>query len=88
MSKTAKARKERQRIRKEARRKRIKRDRIVTERYGTSAHYSCGRKVRYSTLANALDHARRYRILYAVPTCRPYPCPYCGGWHLTTKEQE
>lgn len=63
------------------------RDKRVTERYGRSAHYSCGRKARYPTKEAAIERAA-IGIAHGQRYLRAYPCPYCGGWHLTSKFEQ
>lgn len=70
--------------RKRLRRERLERDRIVTERYGESGHRQCGRKERYPTEEKALGQATLYQ-LFGAPALRAYRCPFCGGWHLTSR---
>ncbi len=38
----------------------------------------CTSKVRYRSLASAIDAAVRHALTW-------YRCPYCGGWHLTSR---
>ncbi len=38
---------------------------------------SCESKVRHSDEEAAARHARSLGVIYM-----PYPCPFCGGWHL------
>lgn len=64
------------------RRERLERDARVVAEHGPYAHWSCGRKLRYRSEPVALDHAARYRAL-GSPPLTAYPCPLCGGWHLT-----
>jgi len=44
---------------------------------------SCGKKHRYGTYETALVGSLR---LNSSPNARhqvePYPCPFCGGWHI------
>ena len=62
---------------------RRRRDAMVTARYGQSAHYSCGRKARYETQAEAMGRAA-VGVAHGQPFLRAYQCPYCGGWHLSS----
>lgn len=78
------AAKERRQIRKRKRKAKRKRDAEVTKKYGIQAHRACGRKIRYKDELTALARAER-SMLYGAPTLKVYRCPYCGGWHLTSK---
>lgn len=42
----------------------------------------CTRKRRYRTAADALDAAR---VLGLERQRKPYRCPICGHWHLTSQ---
>lgn len=78
----AKASKRRKAERKEQR----SRDNYMTGKYGERAHNMCGKKIRYSTEDEALSRAIR-STFYGKETLRVYRCPYCHGWHLTSKER-
>lgn len=70
--------------RRRARRMRA-RDSEVVARYGSRAHRSCGRKVRYATMGEAEYHALLATRHMSVDL-RSYHCPLCGGYHLTHTE--
>lgn len=63
---------------------RAERDAMVTAEHGEQGHWSCGRKMRYPTKSAALMRASKCQRRGA-PALRAYRCPYCGGWHLTSK---
>ncbi len=47
-------------------------------------HRACGRKRRYRSQGDALDAA----LFAGVERERAaYRCPYCGQWHLTTRDR-
>ena len=60
------------------------RDARVTAEYGDKAHVMCGRKLRYQSRGDAFDRASR-SVMHGSAPLRAYRCPYCGGWHLTSK---
>lgn len=73
------------RLRRVRRREMARRDAWVSREYGRAGHGSCGRKVRYETEEKAMRRAIMSMLRSeegAVVTA--YPCPYCGGWHLTS----
>ena len=72
------------RMRMELEAERSKRDSMVTREYGATAHYSCGRKMRYESYDDALHQALK-RLRKGAMQLRVYECPYCHGWHLTSK---
>ena len=72
------------RTRMEIETERERRDAVVTREYGASAHYSCGRKMRYESYDDALHQALK-RLGRGAVMLRVYECPYCHGWHLTKK---
>lgn len=78
-----KAAKAARRARKRSRAADRRRDREVTERHGRAGHGSCGRKNRYRTERDALATALR-AMRRGAPPLWVYPCPLCGGWHLTS----
>ena len=47
---------------------------------------ACTSKNRYSTRAEARE-AIAACADYGTKGLREYKCPYCGGWHLTHKDQ-
>ena len=63
---------------------RVERDAQVTAEYGEPGHSACGKKIRYKTKSEALVKAST-SAKYGAPALRVYRCPYCGGWHLTSK---
>lgn len=45
----------------------------------------CGKKKRYSSKSKAMTRALDC-LYHGDPTVlRAYKCPYCQGWHLTSK---
>ncbi len=55
-------------------------------------HYACTSKKVYASYERAA-HAARYvmrRHNNRKRGCRlsPYRCPFCAGWHLTSREDE
>lgn len=48
---------------------------------------ACASKNRYATDFDAQE-AARLCTEYGTKGLRSYKCPYCGGWHLTSKSQE
>ena len=86
MSSKRDAAKARRRMRKQARRSRVKRDMWVTAKYGESGHRQCGKKVRYPTKETALARASKY-VVQGAPALRTYKCPFCDGWHLTSRPE-
>lgn len=75
----------RARNRRSRRRKRENRRRKATvgRKYGFRGYWSCGRKNRYPTRADAESVAIRQTVRSGTRvTC--YRCELCGGWHLTS----
>ena len=63
------------------------RDDIVTSKYGQKAHDMCGRKMRYVSESEALRVALISLRKNDATMLRAYRCPYCNGWHLTSKDK-
>lgn len=76
--------KEQRRAKKRGERERKKRDKVVTSKYGMDAHSACGRKKRYETEMDAMARVNMSKLIAGV-SLRAYKCPYCDGWHLTSK---
>lgn len=64
-----------------------RREQKDAEREASRRQRTCERKKRYASRVDAEDaiaacaeHGRR--------GLRAYRCPYCGGWHLTSKPRE
>ena len=45
---------------------------------------SCGGKTEYKDQALAVDAARQLRE-WDGARLKPYKCPFCQGWHLTSR---
>lgn len=76
---------ERSKLINEQRRKEMaERDADVTSKYGDTGHRTCGRKIRYATKSEALVKASKC-MRHGAPALSAYRCPYCGGWHLTSR---
>lgn len=60
------------------------RDARVTAEYGDEAHKMCGCKLKYRSKGDALGRASKC-VEHGSTPLRAYRCPYCGGWHLTSK---
>lgn len=43
---------------------------------------SCFSKVRHWTREAAQSHANRLSCSQAESNIEPYPCKFCGGWHV------
>ena len=61
--------------------------RLAARYLGDPREYSmCLSKERYETKGAALAAANR-RLMYDAPQLRVYNCPFCRGWHLTSKPE-
>lgn len=72
--------------RRSMRREQRERDVVVTEMWGYRAHMECGRKLYYATKELAMARALK-SVACGAPMLRAYKCPYCEGWHLTSKPE-
>jgi hypothetical protein len=54
------------------------------DRHRTSG--ACGQKDLYRSREQADAHAVYFRLLGTREVLRSYPCPGCGGWHLTKQD--
>jgi hypothetical protein len=67
----------------DARAKRLKfrRKHVPGWKAADSRRHTCTRKYRYGSKQEALRSGPRGHCLHA------YRCPFCGEWHLTSREQ-
>lgn len=45
---------------------------------------ACATKLRYATAAEAVQGAKSKNFKYRRNNLKPYECPLCGGFHLTS----
>lgn len=74
----------RERVKQEEEEERVARDAEVTAEHGESGHRICGRKIRYRTESKARSRAAECQY-HGAKGLRVYHCPYCDGWHLTSR---
>ncbi|MBM6687975.1 hypothetical protein H6A35_03705 [Collinsella tanakaei] len=65
-------------------REQARRDELAAEREEALYDKACASKNRYATRADALDAAARCAS-HGTRGLHVYKCPYCNGWHLTSK---
>ena len=63
---------------------RKRRDMTMTAEHGEKGHNVCGRKIRYESKGKALSRASQ-SVYHGANSLRAYQCPYCHGWHLTSR---
>jgi len=68
------------------RHERRERDALMRKKYGIRGHRACGRKHRYESKDEAMEHACISMAHPGVPQLWVYKCELCGGWHLTSKD--